>query len=137
MGYRSAVRIITTKKGFEELKKFNDNNLKDKKENYSLLDECSIMQDNNKVCYFGWDWVKWYEGSYPAVDAISDGLNHLADNDYSYRFARIGENYDDYEESCNDSEEKEDEYLEFPSMIREFDDDYVLNNMIEEEKEVV
>lgn len=136
MGYRSAVRIITTKRGYEELKKFNDNYLKDKKEKYSLLDECSIMKDNNKVCYFGWDWVKWYEGSYPSVDAISEGLSHLADNDFSYRFARIGESYDDYEEYCHDSD-MEEEYLEFPSMIREFDDDYVLDNMIEEEKEVV
>ena len=31
MGYRSQVRMITTKKGFEELKKFNDKYLSNNK----------------------------------------------------------------------------------------------------------
>ncbi len=139
MGYRSQVRIITTKKGFEVLKKFNDNYLKEKGQQYNLLDECEFKHENNNICYFGWNWVKWYEGSYPSVDAVCEGLSHLEDEDLSFRFARIGESYDDYEEQCYDSETEE-EYLEFPSMIREFDDDYIIDSMnreIKEEKEVV
>lgn len=38
MGYRSDVRIITSKKGFDELKKITDKILKDKNIKYGNLD---------------------------------------------------------------------------------------------------
>ena len=130
MGYRSDVRIVTTKKGYEELKKFNDNYLsKQKGEQYNLLDNCDIKMENDYSYYFGWNWVKWYEGSYPDVDAIVEGLQHLKDNDLSYRFARMGESYDDYEEYSYESEKEEEQDLEYPSTLREFDDDYIIQNM--------
>lgn len=47
----------------------------------------------------------------------------------SFRFARIGENYDDYEEDSHESEKEDEQDLEFPSMIREFDDSYVIEEM--------
>ena len=34
----------------------------------------------------------------------------------SFRFARIGENYDDYEEDSHESEKEDEQDLEFPSM---------------------
>ena len=37
MGYRSDVRIITSKKGFKELRKFTDNYLKEKNWEYVNL----------------------------------------------------------------------------------------------------
>ena len=44
MGYRSDVRILTTKKGFKELKKFTDNYLKEKNYTYgNLLDDCKMI----------------------------------------------------------------------------------------------
>ena len=130
MGYRSDVRIMTTKKGFKELKKFNDKYLADHKningfEEYNLMNNLNIKKENKYSVYFGWDWLKWYEGSYAGVDAIVEGLNHLEEKDLSYRFARMGENYDDFEESYYESEKEEEQDLEYPSMIREFDDDYI------------
>ena len=131
MGYRSDVRIVTTKKGFEELKKYTNKYLKDKDFKYgNLLDELKIKEETEYAVYFGWDNIKWYEYSdYENVDAIMSGLDYLEDNDYSYRYARLGENYDDYEEKYYESENEEEQDLEYPSMVRYFDDEYVVNNM--------
>ena len=72
------------------------------------------------------------------------GLDYLSDNDYSYRYSRIGESYDDYDEQYFDGNRKGELYLEYPSLIRAFDDEYVismlkeipeLNNDKEEQKE--
>ena len=134
MGYRSQVRMITTKKGFEELKKFNDKYLSNNKningfEEYNLMDNLNIKEEDNNSVYFGWDWVKWYEGSYKGVDAIMEGLNHLEEKDLSYRFSRLGEDYDDYEEHYHDSEKEEEQGLEYPYVIRDFDDDEMIQDL--------
>lgn len=101
MGYRSDVRIMTTKK---------------------------FKAENDYAVYFGWNWLKWYDG-YDSVDAIESGLNHLRDKNMSFRFARIGESYDDYEEDSYESENEEEQDLEYPSMNREFDDSYIIEEM--------
>ena len=128
MGYRSDVRILTSKKGFAELNKYVNNYLKDKNE-YNLMENIQYKTENDFACYFGWNWVKWYEGSYDSVDAIMNGLEHLKEKEYSYRYARLGENFDDYEEHYYESEIEDEQDLEFPNVIREFDDDYVSSNM--------
>lgn len=132
MGYRSDVRILTTKKGFKELKKFTDNYLKEKNYTYgNLLDDCKMIHENNYSKYFGWDSIKWYDDieGFEDVTAIMEGLNHLTEKDYSYRFARIGESYDDYEELSHESDIEEEQDLAYPSMLREFDDEYVIGDM--------
>ncbi len=129
MGYRSDVRIVTSKRGFKELKKFNDKYLKERNEQYSLLDQMKIKYEDSNVIYFGWDFVKWYEGSYPSVDAICEGLNHLEEKDLSYRYARLGEDMEDYEESYYESTKEKEQDLEYPTLIREFDDNYFVETM--------
>ena len=133
MGYRSDIRIVTSKEGFEILKDFVAEYLKEHNENYNLLDECDKKEEGKNQCYFGWNYMKWYEHDYPEVVAIMEGLNHLEDNEYSYRYMRIGENYDDMEEQSYDGEKDEDICLEYPNMIREFDDEYVVS-LISENK---
>lgn len=129
MGYRSEVRIMTTKKGFKELNKYVKNYLSNlEHDDYNLLDNLKFKAENDYAVYFGQSWIKWY-GSYQSVEAIESGLNHLKDNEMSYRFARIGENYDDYEEYSYESENEEEQDLEYPSVIREFDDSYVIEEM--------
>lgn len=139
MGYRSDIRIITSKEGFEKLKEFVEEYLKEHNEDYNLLEECDIKQEGKEQCYFGWDSVKWYENDYTDVDAIMEGLNHIGEKEYSYRYMRIGESYDDIEERFYDGEKDEKLCLEFPCLIREFDDNYTLDlikdNQIENEKE--
>lgn len=130
MGYRSDVRIITSKKGFEELNKYVKNYLsKTTESNYNLMDDLKFKVENKYSCYFGWNWVKWYENSYPSVDAVMSGLEHLREKDLSFRYSRIGENYDDYETDYHESEKEEEQDFEYPSMLREFDDYYVIDMM--------
>lgn len=129
MGYRSDVRIITSKKGFKELSRYVKNYLKDSPESdYNLMDNLKFKAENDYACYFGWNYLKWYEG-YDSVDAIMNGLEHLKEKDMSYRIARIGENYDDIEEEYYESEKEEEQDLEFPSMLRQFDDEYTISMM--------
>lgn len=129
MGYRSDVRIITTKKGFDELNNYVKKYLKEKCDHdYNLLDNLKFKAENDYAVYFGWNYLKWYEG-YDSVDAIVDGLNHLKENNMSYRFARLGESYDDYEEESFESDLEEEQDLDYPSMLREFDDSYVIEEM--------
>ena len=97
-------------------------------EDYNLLDDLKFKAENDYSVYFGWNWVKWYQG-YESVDAIESGLQHLKDKDMSFRFARIGESYDDYEEDSYESENEEEQDLDYPSMLREFDDSYVIAEM--------
>ena len=144
MGYRSDVRIVTSKEGYEKLNEFVQKFLKERNIDYNFLDECDIKKEKNNQCYFGWNYVKWYEDDYDEVIAIMKGLDYLNDNDYSYRYSRIGESYDDYDEQYFDGNRKGELYLEYPSLIRAFDDEYVismlkeipeLNNDKEEQKE--
>ncbi len=128
MGYRSDVRIITSKKGYDHLMKFVRNAVNDDI-NQNLLEQCDIKSVHHDCVYMGWDDIKWYEGSdyYKDIDAIMDGLRDLDNNYYSYRYARIGEDYDDYEEKYADSED--DELKWYPSLNRKFEDNEILQSM--------
>lgn len=146
MGYRSDVRIITSKEGFEKLKEFVENYLQEHhSEDYNLLKECDIKEEDKEQCYFGWDYIKWYEDDdYAEIDAIMKGIDYLGENEYSYRYMRIGENYEDCEQRDYDGDKDNGVCLEYPSMIREFDDEYILKQIkdrqldtIEENKESI
>lgn len=139
MGYRSDVRIVTSKNGFEELKKFVENYLKEHEsdENENLLNGCDVKSEGKGQCYFGWNYVKWYENDYTDVDAIMEGLKHLEEQNYSYRYMRIGEDREDYDDYDYDSDREDEPYLEYPSMFREFDDDYLINSISEPPKNTV
>lgn len=139
MGYRSDVRIVVSKEGYELLKEFVEYYLKDnvKKEEINemnLLKSVDIKTEGKDQVYLGWNSLKWYDG-YKDVDAIMEGLNYLEDNERSYRYMIIGEDYTDVEEMSNDGEKDKDIYLEYPSMIRGFDDDYI-KELLEPEKQI-
>ena len=134
MGYRSDVRIITSKKGFERLKNYvSDRIAKSNNPNiYNIMDDIEFEYDNGYSKYFGWNGVKWY---YDDVDFVMEGLEQLREEDMSYRFARIGENYDDYEEESYESDNEEEQDLDYPLLERYFDDEYIINNMKVYEKD--
>ena len=132
MGHRSDIRIMTTKKGFNKLKEYTDNYLKDKNFTYgNLLDDLDLNYETKYAKYFGWNSMKWYEEceGYEDVDAIMNGLRYLKEIDYSYRYARIGEDYSDYDEFYYESSNEEEQDLEYPCMTRYFDDEYIIKNM--------
>jgi hypothetical protein len=124
MGYRSDVRIITSKKGFKELEKYVTKYLKGN-DDYNLLHQLDIDNSNDYERYFGWNSVKWYENSdgFEDVDAVMNGLQDLEEKDLSYRYARIGESYDDYEEKSYESDNEKEQDLDYPYMNREFADE--------------
>ena len=136
MGYRSDVRIMTTQKGFDKLKKFADEYLKDKKtEDINLLNNCDIMQQNNFVKYFGWNAVKWYE-HFDEVKAIMEGLAYLEEKNMSFSYSRLGEDIDDYETSIYESENEEKLNIVSPCVCRYFNDDLVLEDLNEFDDEL-
>lgn len=57
------------------------------------------------------------------------GLKNLQENQHSYRYMRIGEDYGDVDEYFFDGKNDENIDLEYPSMIRRFDDKYVFRCM--------
>ena len=134
MGYRSDVRIITSKKGYEKLQNHVKKYLKSKKEDYNLLENADLRFVSNNGVLIGWNCIKWYEWSdYHDVDAIMDGLDKLKEEDFSYRYARIGESYEDIDEVYYDSNKYEDE-LPYIDIVREFGDHY-MKNELEEKKD--
>ena len=151
MGYRSDVRITMSKRGFEQFKENVKNNIEKYKKTlapdsiaatyeYNLLSDIDLMSDpEEEQVYIGWNDVKWYDG-YASVDAIMDALYELDNQGYGYGYARIGESTEDIEEIYHDATENDDlKYLEYPGIIRQFNDDYLLNpitNAIEPEMEI-
>lgn len=141
LGYRSDVRIATSKKGFDVIKKVVEDRLQQINQlDCNLLDCLDIKKENDEVCYFGWNNIKWYDGikGYEEVDAILEGLDELEEKDISYRFARIGESYDDYEQFSHDGIDEVDlkSYVPYPSVSRYFDDEYLIFELNAKEKDL-
>ena len=129
MGYRSDVRILVSKKGFEELRKFvlkeieNYNLSEDGDYDYNLLNHATIHLNKTRTqVQLDWSWLKWYDG-YKDVDAIMHGLDFLDEKGYGYRFCRIGENMDDIEEVSVDGD-NDDEELDYVCVSRSFENSY-------------
>jgi len=138
MGYRSDVRIVTSKRGYKELLKsisdyYKKNNVP-KEYQFDLINNLDVNGENKFQKYFGWNSIKWY--SYPDVEAIEEGLRKLEEKDLSYRFARLGENYEDYEEYYHDSSNEKEQDLEWPSLERYFNDSYVIEHINEQDKRI-
>lgn len=124
MGYRSDVRIIVSKEGYEELKEYvKEQALKYATEDYdyNLLNHTfrKYTKDNGDQVLLCWEYLKWYDMN-EDVKIIMNALDFLDEKGYSYRYARIGENMDDIEELCIDG--ALDQYLDYPSIIRCFED---------------
>ena len=94
--------------------------------------KCHSIIDKESETEWGVDSEDYEEmdyEDYEDVNAIVYGLKYLEENDYSYRFARLGEDYDDYEEKYYDSDSEKENHLEFPSVLRKFEDEYIMDLM--------
>lgn len=124
MGYRSDVRIVTSRAGFEELRRVvREEAIKyaTPDYDYNLINTARVMWNYDATqVMLSWDCVKWYEDCYKDVDAVMHGLDYLTQNGFDWRFSRIGEELDDVEERYNDGDEDAD--LEYPCIRRYFDD---------------
>ena len=63
-----------------------------------------VVHRTKDAIYFGWNDIKWYE-TYDGVFPIMSGLKNLQENQYSYRYMRIGEDYGDVDEYFFDEKE--------------------------------
>lgn len=102
MSYRSDVRIRTTKEGYEVMKNFVENYIKEKELKgigWNLLEHV-IKTEMEGIITLDWNDMKWYEGidGYEDVDAIMKSLDELSDKDIDYQYMRIGEENDDIDE---------------------------------------
>ena len=130
MGYKSDVRISLSINGFQELSNYVDdffekNNVDDQ---YNILHCMDVSHRSKDTVYFGWNDIKWYEYE-PEISSIMLGLEHLKKDEYSTRYLRIGEDYNDIEEQYTDGKKDGNVNIEYPYLIRRFDDDYVFRCM--------
>ena len=125
---KSNVRIVTSIEGYKKLKEYIDNYIKEhsgNKDLINLLDKIDLKYESNRQCYLGWNDYNWNQYSNENVELVMNGLFELIDNNYSYRFYRLGRENDDYEEYHFDSTLESEKNLEYPNITREFDDRYI------------
>ena len=128
MGYRSDVKIIVSREGYRELKDYVERECikyqkPDSDYDFNLLKIADGLRTDGDQVVISWDDVKWYDGYYNDVDVVVNGLEHLAAKGYSYRFYRVGESYEDIEETCIDGELDQD--LDYFYIVRYIDDDCI------------
>lgn len=102
MGYRSDVRIATTREGYDRMCRRVDE-LSEVHGTYPLIGtrrmpEFFEEQDGSVV--FGWDWVKWYDGMLSDVTNVMTALSEIVGAGVPCEFCRVGEEYDDIEFAC-------------------------------------
>lgn len=91
MGYRSQVRIVSTKSGFEKLKAITVC----PECTVSLLEELDKYHESDGLVYFGWDYIKWYE-DYSDVRLVLTGIEDLYEQGEVFKLARLGEDFGDF-----------------------------------------
>lgn len=109
MGYRSEVRIATTREGYDALLEIMDLKNESASVEYPLVGsdvKPDYFEEEGDAVVFGWDAVKWHDGLFREVNDVIEALTGMAANGHPYEFCRIGESWDDIEFSVaneNDS----------------------------------
>ena len=123
MSYYNDVRILTTVDGYNYFKKVVEKNCKTY-DTFNPLEEVDFLNINegkNEV-YIGWNDVSWWgDYYYKGALVIKTALDELPAVGYSYRFARIGEEFDDIV-SIGEDGEKEEDVLDYIEISRKFND---------------
>lgn len=99
MGYRSDVKLITTKAGWERL----DNAVKQAMDITEATEADAFWLTDSRFFVIGdsyvlaeWDDIKWYEGD-TEVGALMRELYSMAKDSVAFKFMRVGEDYEDVE----------------------------------------
>lgn len=115
MGYCSDVRIVMKKKDYPKFNKYVEDYIAEKQAKFNLMKHIDIKEEGTQTIYIGWNYLKWYK-EYPEVQAVHEALNKFNDEGLSFTFARMGEDYEDFEVDNNNYD------LPFPQLMRYFDD---------------
>ena len=100
MGYRSEVRIATTREGYDALLEIMDSKNKSGNVEYPLIGsgiDPGYFEEEGGSVVFGWDSIKWYDGLYRSVDDVVLALDEIGAKEHPFEFCRIGESWDDIE----------------------------------------
>lgn len=103
MGYRSDVKLITTKEGWEKIDKAARKaaGVTDEDTPYLTDSSCWTPICGGKYVLAEWEDIKWYEGYNGEVDAVMQVLTRLDGAAIPYHFMRVGEDYNDVQyEDC-------------------------------------
>ncbi len=99
MGYRSEVKIATTREGYDLMCDRIDF-ISEGLDSYPLMGrerKPDFFDEENGCVVFGWDDVKWYVGLLCDVTNVQEALGELDEQKIPYEFCRIGESWDDIE----------------------------------------
>lgn len=80
MGYRSEVKIATTREGYDQMCERVDA-LSEGLGTSPLMGSCrqpDFFEESDGCVVFGWDYIKWYEGLLADVDNVADALTRSA-----------------------------------------------------------
>lgn len=99
MGYRSNLKLITTKEGWEKISRAVKQAEPDNHEYITSEKHVEELRDG----YILWSLydVKWYEDMFPEVQAFMKTLDELSKENIPYQYARTGEDYNDVEYDPN------------------------------------
>lgn len=100
MGYRSEVKIATTRAGYDALLEIMDLKNKSADVEYPLIGsgiDPGYFEEEGGCVVFGWDSIKWYDGLYRSVDDVILALDEISAKEHPFEFCRIGESWDDIE----------------------------------------
>lgn len=106
MGYRSDIKLITTKEGWEELDKAVSEAEPEQKYRITSLATVSTKKcaaNNKEYVLVEWIQIKWYLTS-PQIRAFMQALYTLANKNIMFKFIRVGEDYEDIERIDNEDE---------------------------------
>lgn len=76
MGYRSEVKIVTTREGYDQMCERVDT-LSEGLGTSPLMGSCrkpDFFEESDGCVVFGWDYIKWYEGLFADVSNVADAL---------------------------------------------------------------
>lgn len=103
MGYRSDIKCITTREGFELIDKLvkKASGITNEDSEYWLTDELHRMDmKGGKYILIEIEDIKWYSND-TVVSAFEQALKQLDARDIPYQFIRLGEDYTDVERQEN------------------------------------
>ena len=82
MGYRSEVKIATTREGYDQMCERVDA-LSEGLGTSPLMGSCrkpDFFEESDGCVVFGWDYIKWYEGLLADVSNVADALSEIGES---------------------------------------------------------
>lgn len=118
MGYKTEVRLITTLKGFKEIKKFAEEKIAKNNKDAEIFKEPDIEQKYKDIIKIGWNDMRGNE-----VTLLQECMIELMEKDITYRAMCLGENIEDIVENSYTSSKDNKKFIPYPSITREFDEE--------------